>query len=604
VTDTAAFLAQHRPFAEFDDEELRAVAEACEERSFRQGEAVLMEDATPAEGMYVIRTGAMDLVHEGVAVDVLEPGECFGHPSLLSGMAPAFTVRAHADSVCLLIPQEVALRVLSHPAGARYVASSLRERLVRTGHIAHALPELSTTRVGALVRRPPLFVDPQMTVRGAAERMTELHHTGALAETPDGLAIVTDADLRELVLAAGLSPDEPIAVALRSPVLQVPAQRTAAEALLDLLDAESRVLCVMDGQQVLGLLTAEEIAGGEHSPFALRRAIAHAPDEDALVEIVRGGLPRLMVALLSAGLEPVEVSRVLAVQSDAATWRLLDFAFERHGPAPGPWAWLGLGSVARRELTLASDQDNALAYADEADAAADRFFATVAAGVNDGLARCGLGEDNAQVLARNPAWRMSLGRWRDEFQACLEHPDRSHLVRAAVGFDFRHVAGGMDVVPPLAAVIRDARHYPDFLRRLARTAVDWRVPLGRRDRFVTDDQGRIDLKQGGALPIANLARFHALSAGITISSTFDRLIAVEEAGALDAETAVGLREAFQLVARVRLEHHAECIAAGAPIDNLVAPDRLTPLRRLGLRDALKAVATAQKRLSVYSPMRM
>ncbi|HEX3277912.1 MAG TPA: DUF294 nucleotidyltransferase-like domain-containing protein [Thermoleophilaceae bacterium] len=604
MSGAAGFLAHHPPFDELNDEELNEVAAATSERAFREGESVLVEDAAPAEGMYVVRTGAMDLVHEDTVVDMLEPGECFGHPSLLSGMAPAFTVRAREDSTCLVIPPEQALQVLSHPAGARYVARSLRERLVRTGHTAHALPELSHTRVGALVRRPPLFLSPDVSVREAAAEMTAGHYTAALVETPDGLAIATDADLRELVLAAGRSPEEPLTVALRAPVLEVAAQRTAAEALLDLLDEGRRELCVVDGGRVVGVLTVEDIAGGEASPFALHRAISHAPDADEMVRIVREGMPRLLVSLLSAGLEPVEVSRALAVQSDAATWRLIDFALHEHGEAPVPWAWLGLGSVARRELTLASDQDNALAYADEADAAADRYFETVARDVNDGLARCGLGEDNAHVLASNPAWRMSLARWRDEFNACLEQPDRSHLVRAAVGFDFRHVAGGLDVVPGLVEVVRAAPRHPDFLRRLARTATDWEVPLKRRDRFATDGDGRIDIKKGGALPIANLARFHALSAGITISATFDRLQAVEDAGVLDAQTAIGLREGFQLVSRVRLEHHADCIAAGVPIDNLVAPDRLTPLRKLGLRDALKAVAAAQRKLSVYAPMRM
>jgi CBS domain-containing protein len=604
VSGAAAFLAQHPPFDELEEAELAEVAAATVERAFREGESILVEDAAPADGMYVVRTGAMDLVHEDTVVDMLEPGECFGHPSLLSGLAPAFTVRAREDSTCLLIPPEQALRVLAHPAGARYVARSLRERLVRTGHTAHALPELAHTRVGALVGRAPLFLSPGITVHEAAAAMTEEQRTAALVESDGELAIVTDADLRELVLAAGRSPEEPLAVALRTPVLRVSAQRTAAEALLDLLDEGRRELCVVDHGRVVGVLTIEDIAGGESSPFALHRAISHSADADELVSIVRQGLPRLLVSLLSAGLEPVEVSRALAVQSDAATWRLIDFAIHAHGEAPVAWAWLGLGSVARRELTLASDQDNALAYADEADLEVDRYFQAIAADVNDGLGRCGLGEDNAHVLASNSAWRMSLGRWREEFAACLEHPDRSHLVRAAVGFDFRHVAGGLDVVPGLVEVIRDARHHQDFLRRLARTATDWEVPLGRRDRFSADHEGRIDIKKGGALPIANLARFHALSAGITISATVDRLTAVEEAGVLDSDTAVALREAFQLVSRVRLEHHADCIAAGVPIDNLVAPDRLTPLRRLGLRDALKAVSAAQKKLSVYSPMRM
>jgi CBS domain-containing protein len=402
------------------------------------------------------------------------------------------------------------------------------------------------------------------------------------------------------VLADGHSPREPVAVAVR-PALTAPEDRTASEALVDLLDAERRELCVTGaGGRIVGLLSVEDIAGGEHSPFALRRAIARAEDADALVRTLRNGLPRLLVSLLSAGLAPVDVSRALAVQSDTATLRLVDLAFRRHGPAPVPWAWLALGSVARRELTVASDQDNALAYADEGGAEADAFFARVAADVNDGLARSGMGEDSAEVLARDPRWRMSASRWRATFEECLEQPDRSHLVRAAVSFDFRHVGGGLDIVPPLAAVVRDARRHPGFIARLARTATDWKPPLGFRGQISTDDDGRIDLKIGGALPIANLARLHAFAAGITIAGTVDRLVAAQETGRLDAETATALREAFETVSRIRLEHHAACLADGRPADNRVDPRELPPLRRAGLREALRAVAAAQRRLGVYA----
>jgi CBS domain-containing protein len=598
--DPAAFLARHPPFAGLEPAELGAAARAATARTFRAGESALVEDGEPARALYVIQTGSMELVHAAQVIDVLEPGQCFGHPSLLTGLAPTFTVRAREETRCLLLPRGAALGVFAHPAGVAYIASSLRHRLVRTGHTAHALPALDMTRLGALVTRPPVSVDATASVRDAAAAMTAAHVTAALVHTADGTGVVTDGDLRERVLAAGRSPDEPVAVALR-PALRAPADRTASEALVDLLDAERRELCVEDAAgRIVGLLSVEDIAGGEHSPFALRRAIARAADEDAVVDTMRGGLPRLLGSLLSAGLAPADICRALAVQSDTATIRLLGLAFDRRGSAPVAWAWLALGSVARRELTLASDQDNALAYDDAGDPDADAWFAAVATDVNAGLARCGLGEDAAEVLARNRRWRMSAGHWRAVFAECLEHPDRSHLVRAAVAFDFRHVAGALDVVAPLAAVVRDARRHPDFIGRLARTATDWKVPLGRRGRVVTDRDRRIDLKVGGALPIANLGRLHAFAAGITVSGTVDRLVAAQETGHLDPDVATALREAFETVTRIRLERHAECLAAGRPADNRIDPEALPPLRRAALREALRAVADAQRRLSVYT----
>jgi CBS domain-containing protein len=163
------------------------------------------------------------------------------------------------------------------------------------------------------------------------------------------------------------------------------------------------------------------------------------------------------------------------------------------------------------------------------------------------------------------------------------------------------VMGGLDIVPPFVAVLRRAREHPDFLGRLARTATDWEVPVGRRG-ISTDKDGTFDIKKGGSLPIANVARFHSLAAGVTISATLDRLTAAEEIGQLDRETAGSLREAFGIVFRVRHDHHAECVRAGRQADNRVNPQELSLPRRAELTEALREVAAAQRKLAVFRPM--
>ena len=139
------------------------------------------------------------------------------------------------------------------------------------------------------------------------------------------------------------------------------------------------------------------------------------------------------------------------------------------------------------------------------------------------------------------------------------------------------------------------------------TATDCRPPLDFRGRLSVrrkDGGGQLDLKLGGIVPIASLARFHALSNGITISSTLDRLVAAEEVGALDRESAQALREAFTAVCKVRLEHHAACIQHGVPPDNLIDPRGLPPLERATLREAFLAIARAQKQLGRFIPLGM
>ena len=149
-----------------------------------------------------------------------------------------------------------------------------------------------------------------------------------------------------------------------------------------------------------------------------------------------------------AGLDAGDVARVLTVQSDAATARLIDFALERHGPAPVPWAWLALGSVARRELTLASDQDNALAYADGGGPEADAYFATRRGRRQRRPRRAAAsGADHAERAGARPALaddRRALGRGAS--RRASSTPTARGLVRAAVSFDFRHVGGGLPIV--------------------------------------------------------------------------------------------------------------------------------------------------------------
>ncbi len=223
------------------------------------------------------------------------------------------------------------------------------------------------TRLGALVARPPVFVAADAPVREAAAAMTAAHTSAALVETGDGVG-----DRHR--------PRPPRARARRGALGGRPgarrrppgADRARRAHRLRGARRPARRRPPRAGRDRRATGGSSACSAWRTSPAARSRRSRCAArsrgraDEDALVATLQAGLPRLLASLLSAGLAPADVSRALAVQSDTATLRLVDLAFHRHGPAPVAWAWLALGSVARRELTLASDQDNALAYADEA----------------------------------------------------------------------------------------------------------------------------------------------------------------------------------------------------------------------------------------------
>jgi CBS domain-containing protein len=371
------------------------------------------------------------------------------------------------------------------------------------------------------------------------------------------------------------------------------ADTLAAEASITMLAHGVRHLPVLDEDDgVLGIVSAGDLMSLEaRNPFALRRSLQWARDEDELVATA-SDVPKLFVDLLDARLDAPMVCRVLTVLQDSLTARLLELAFERHGPPPVEYAWLVFGSAARHELTLASDQDNGLAYADTDDPSVDEYFRRVAEDVTGGLTRCGFRPDSHYVMASIETWRRTLSGWKQVFSDSLASKDIVTRGLAAVCFDYRQAAGQLYVTPALTDILRDVPAHPEFLQWLARTGSGFRPQVSGLRRKLYH---MIDIKRGALLPIQNLARYHALARGITIQATLERLAAVCDVDAEGAEADRTLREAYLFIKLLQLQHHAEAVRAEREPDNVIDTDALRPLARASLQEALREVAAAQSR---------
>jgi CBS domain-containing protein len=586
------FLSALEPFNGLSKLELERVARSIVERKAAAGEAVLVESGVPGTELYVVRDGTLELVHKEAVVALITRGEVFGHPTLLTGLPPEFTTRARSQSALYCIPKDVAFDLLSHPEGLMWLAGNQRERLIQAARTMRSLPDVRNRPVTSLVRSEPLFCEPDTPIREAAGMLSAAKRSALLVRLRDGLGIVTDVDFRDKVVLSGVSRDAPVSAIMTTPVHTIGAQVLAPEASIAMMAAGVNHLPVLDAAgAVVGILSASNLMTLDaRSPFALRRSLQTAGSLDDMVKAA-GDLPHVFVDLLDAHLDAAALMRVLTVLSDAMTSHMLELAIDRHGPPPVPFAWLAFGSSARSELTLASDQDNGLAYADTDDPAVDEYFRLVAEEVNEGLRRCGFAQDPHGVLARYGEWRMTLSAWRAVFADCLEGKDLERLARASVAFDFRQVAGELYVDLVLTEIMREAPAHKGFMRGLAQLGTRIRAPLGFRQRV----EGSIDIKKDGLVPIQNLARYYAFMRGITAHSTVERLIAVRETDGAETVAERSLREAYLSMAHLQLRHHANAVRAGRPLDNIIDTATLPPLTKATLQEAMREVAAVQSR---------
>jgi CBS domain-containing protein len=604
---TARFLQAHPPFDSLAAEAVERVAASAELESYGAGEVVFDEGAEPVRHLRVIRSGAVELATRGKVLDVLAEGEVFGHGSLLSGLPTAFSARAVEDSTCYRIPAEEAQALLSGPAGVKFVARSLLEEPTEL-HILAREPTVNAADqpVGSLARGEPVVCGPDTTIRQAAQLMSAGPGTAVVVDLgPRGFGILTDRDLRTKVVAGGMSVDDPVSAAMSAPAYTCTADRRAGEVLGEMFDRGLRHFPVLSPTgRIVGVVEDVDLVSlRTRSSFWLRQRIATARSDEELVTVSRELRP-MVVSLFDAGVAASNVMSVYAVCVDALTRRLLKLALDRRDGVSAEFAWLALGSQARREALPSSDVDSAIVWFHSTAGSEDETrseLLDLAREVIGGMRACGLRMDENGVNADAAPFVRSVESWQNAAQSWMSDPTQDKaLILTSVIVDNRPV-WGVHTGTPVADTFRLASSYPRLIRMLARFAVSHR-PATRRFRGLVvehggEHPGTLDLKYGGLVPILDLARWGAMSAGVTSATTPERLRAAAEAGTLAAADAHTLQDAFELINNLRLEHQVEQLRAGRRPDDHVDPEALSSLMRVQLRQAFRAVAVIQKRVA-------
>jgi CBS domain-containing protein len=597
----AAFLRAHPPFDTLDEAALAELAAAAKPITCDAGTVVLGRRTTAPRCAFVVRAGAVELVAGGRVFDLLGEGEMFGYAAMLAELPVGFTARAAEPTTLIEIPEPALRPVLERPAALRFMVRSLAEGpglFVAAERPAPADP--AGRAVHELIRGPALVCEPSATVREAAGRMAEAGASCVLVALDGRLGIVTDRDLRTRVVAVGADAGTPLSAVMTAPARTVAADRSGAEALMEMLDHGVRHLPVLDAhRRLLGVVDdIDLIASERRAPFRIRARIATSQSAAEVAEATRE-LSRTVIALHDARAAATTISRVIASIHDTATRRLIELAESELGRPPVPYAWLALGSFGRREPYPGSDADSALAWDGPDDDELRETLLALAERVIAGLSDAGIRPCPDDVRASNPVFARSLGAWERAAAGWLAAPDRDRgLMLMSVAAECTTVAGPEQVAARIAAPLHTAPRDHPAIRRMAVAALAGRPPTGFLRQFVLlhtgERRGLLDIKRAGLLPIVNLARWAAVAAGATATSTGARLDAAAAAGTLDPRDSALLRDAFDLFSALRMEHQVQRLRSGQVPDELIDVTRLTRLTRSSLREAFRAVAAVQR----------
>ena len=613
-TEIAGFLQQYPPFDSLPDEVVARVAQQVQIGYYRAGSDIF-QFGDEIHELSVIRSGAVEIYRRnGELYNRLSEGALFGQLSLLMNNRVRLPARTLEDTLIYFIPESEFTRLCDEFESFAYFVemddNSLRQAVSSQYHSN----SLMASKVSALNVRRPVCLDVSASICEAAKKMTAegvsclLIMREADNETGRRLAgIITDKDMRSRVVAAGVDPSESVTRVMTSTPVTLDHDAFAFEAMLTMLRCNIHHLPILDGERLVSVIATSDIVRYE---------------SQSVLHIVSNMLRQTSVDELSALKPEIHACFVRMVDEDANSHmigsamseigrsfkqRLLQLAEQKLGPPPVPYCFLALGSMARDEQLVMTDQDNALILDNSFDERAHGdYFVELARFVSDGLNACGYVYCKGNIMATNPQWRKTRAEWEAIFGGWIENPDREALLNCSIFFDLDGVYGKTEWADHLNEfIVSNARRSPRFLASLARNALNRTAPLGFFKNFVMESDGQhrnsINLKRRGTAPLSDLIRVHALASGSRAQNSFERLDDIVKSGILPAGRDTDLRDALEFISMVRIRHQAADIRAGIEVDNNVEPASLTEFERRNLKEAFQVIGNSQRFLRYRYP---
>lgn len=601
-------LQQHRIFGLLPEASRRALLSHLQLHDVDAGEDVAADDGLH-EQLHWILSGTVSLRDaQQNEVVTLMAGELFGlqagsHLGVTSALAKSPCTLATLESQHLdRLRQE--LPALNYLLPCPATGGAKRQRTGADSAASDPALNLMTTPVRSLIKRPPITLPPNTSIHEAAQLMSTQRVSSVLIVEQDHLfGVVTDRDLRNRVIAAGLDPSRPVADIATLAPMTIDVQNPAFDALLLMARHNIHHVPVLDGQRIVGMITATDLTE-QHSTSAVYLAgdIYKQTTIEGL-QAAAGKIKRLQQSLAGAEASAYSTGHIITAITDAITTRLLQLGEARLGPAPVDYVWVAAGSQARSEQTAKSDQDNCMILDDRYDDAQHgAYFKALSQFVCDGLDACGYVYCPGEMMAMTDTWRQPRRQWAEYFARWTSQPDPKALMLTCVFFDLRAIHGNAALLDDLRhGVLQRTKGNSIFLAHMVGNALQHQPPLGMFKGISTirsgEHKGKIDLKHTGVVPIVDLARVYALAGGDSAVNTHDRLVSAAAGGAISEQSARDLRDALEFLAFLRIQHQARQMARGEKPDNHLNPADISNFERTQLKDAFTVVQSLQSVLA-------
>jgi CBS domain-containing protein len=335
--------------------------------------------------------------------------------------------------------------------------------------------------------------------------------------------LITDEDFRKKIAFGSINLDAECTTIMQQKVTIVEESISVAEAQLLLLKNDIKYLCVTeDGTEntrVKGMISERDIIKSQsNNPGVLIDEIRNAKDFEEL-KYVHSKYLFVIQNSFTKNIPIFHINNTAGEILHSIIQQCIKLSIDKIGTPPARFVWLALGSQARKEQLVLSDQDNMLVYED---VAADKhrdvkfYFVQLAKLVISNMELLGYKPCPHDHLASNIKWCKSLSDFTAIYSNCIKSPGENMSDFSGIFFDFEYIYGEIKIKDALEiAIHQNLTNNKIFFDYMGNQLLKSPPPLTFFKKFALEENGShkdlFDLKQKGLQFYIDAARIFALS---------------------------------------------------------------------------------------------
>lgn len=580
------------PFDCLSPAEQTLVRDSVDIAYFPEGERVLDAGSRPTH-LFVIIKGYVKHFEGDEVVATYGRDDTFDGRGLVTGRVSGRFVASEEVVAYQLARQAVTDLIASNATFGALLFSDFSNKLsaLAERQSRKEFQSLTMAKVSEAFLRPVHTVDGDTDILSVVRIFAGQRTSSVLVRdtqhSPPVMGIFTTAGLQRAILHGTPLTELTVREVASFPLITVAPSDMVFDALTAMIHFQVHRLVVAEGERIVGLLEQLDLLSflSNHSHL-ITLEIAEATDIEMLKRAA-AQITRLISLLHHGGTKVLSIAK-LVKELNA---RLFERAWKLLAPEDlvNNSCLFVMGSEGRGEQLLKTDQDNGLILRDGYECPHD--LPAICASFSAALTDFGYPECPGGIMLKSPQWCQSAKEFTQMVRRWLLVPSPEGLIALAIFLDAQRVCGD-------AALLEQVRGEVDvlvsdsdaLLVRFASAINVFAEGIGWWNLLMRPDEREpLDLKKAGIFPLVHGVRSFALQQHLRETSTVDRLEALVAVGKLSRELADELKDSLQFLLGLRLQVGLRQLDLGRSATSAVELDKLSPLERDLLKDALGVV---------------